>query len=312
MINKWKEQLRKLSGNLTTNQVMPGYLIEKLLEEDLSLKDKLIFSKTDFPEISRECQAIGGLNIIAGLQNIQKDGHLTLFRSIRFPTYKRIFEVVYDKGYAVLNYEQERILELYENKDYIQKREEIKNNPLFSTQPQERVVAGLPLFCLANDALQIHHAFRGEEDSVVMVVIHIPHELLETRKIRLISNPAIDVDYDNGDRDFEIKDFMKKDIKNIIDFRALRARGIDLHEMYSSDLPWQINEAENLGIKQDFFLLDIYKLNDDVRIKELKENTQLLKENSYFLHGFFGDQNVFGRRASGYLPMRCQKISRKE
>jgi len=308
----WREQLKKPSGNLTTNQAMSEYLIEKLLEEDMSLKGKIIFSDVSFPELNGILNEIKGLDILAGLQSLNKNGCLTLFRAVRFPTYKRIYEVLYDKGYAVLNYEQERILDLYSNKDYIQRREQIKKDNLFWTQPQERVVKGLPLFCLVNDALQIHRAFRSEEDKVVMVLIHIPHELLETRKAKLIANPAIDLDYNNEDRDFEIRDFYKEDDIWEIDYGALRARGIDLQEMYTADLPWQISEAEKLGITQDFFLLDIYKISDNSKTNELRANTEVLKENKYFLHGFFGDQNIFGRRKAEFLPSKCRRISKNE
>lgn len=310
LLEQWRKQLQERSGNLTTNEVMPPSLIEKLLEEDEKLSGNLSLEDVDFPGLEGKLKEFKGLNIIAGLQNFTKDGCLTLFRSVRFPTYKRMHEVVYDKGFAVLNYEQERILELYKREDYAQKRDEMKQNPLFWTQPQERVVKGLPLFCLVNDALQIHRAFRGEEDIVLMVAVHIPHELLETEKIKLVSNPAIDLDYSNEERDFEIKDFTKSNGAYEIDYTALRARGIDLHEMYCHDLPWGIEEAENIGITQDFFLLDIAKI-DKSKLYNLKANTELLKKNRKFLHGFFGDQNIFGRREAEYLPFKCQKITRK-
>lgn len=121
MIEKWREELNKLSENLTTNQIMPKHLIDKLLEEDESLKDKLILKEVDFSKLNGLLNKINGLDILAGLQKFAKDGCLTLFRAVRFPTYKRMYEVVYEKGYAILNYEQERILELYKNKEYSEK-----------------------------------------------------------------------------------------------------------------------------------------------------------------------------------------------
>lgn len=311
-IENWKEQLKKPSGNLTTNQAMPAFLINKLLEENVSLKDKLKFSEVDFPKHKGLLNEIVGLDILAGLQSLSIKNCLTLFRAIRFPTYKRLYEAIYNHGFAILNYEQERILDLYKNENYINQRGQIKNNPLFWTQPQERVVKGLPVFCLANDTLQIHRAFRADDDLVIMVAIHIPHELLEKRKIRLVANPAIDLDYDNDERDFEIRDFVKANGAYNIDFKALRVRGIDLHEMYTNDLPWDIEEAKKIGVEQVFFLLNIRKITDYSKIKELKETTELLKSNAYFLHGFFGDQNIFGRRSSKYLPYKCQKLSKNE
>jgi hypothetical protein len=171
-------------------------------------------------------------------------------------------------------------------------------------------VHGLPLFSLVNDALQIHRAYRNEDDQMVIIAVHIPHELFESRKIRLITNTAIDLDYENGERDFEIKDFWKDNSAYEIDFEALRARGIDLHEMYTRDLPLDPKKAEELGITQDIFLLNIYRITDQAPIKTLFADTQTLKENKNFLHGFFGDQNIFGRRKTFYLPYKCQRVEK--
>ena len=308
MIEEWKKQLQELSENLTTNEVMPKHLAEKLLEEDVSLKERLSFEEINFPVSNDVLGEIEGLNILSGLQKQSKKGCLTLFRAVRFPTYKRMYEVSIN-GYAISNYEQERILDLYQNKDYVQKRESLKTDSRFWTQPQERVVHGLPLFCLVNDALQIHRAFRGETDKVVIIAIYIPHELLESKKIKLTANTAIDLDYENHERDFEISDFYKKDDIYEIDFGSLRARGIDLHEMYTRDLPLDIKQTEALGITQDLFLLDLYKIKEGKKINNLFTNTEVLKKNKYFLHGFFGDQNIFGRRKAFYLPSSCSKIS---
>jgi hypothetical protein len=310
-IDKWREELSKPSGNFFTNQALSKNLINQLLDEDVSLKEKLDVSGVDFPKLDNSLDDIDGLNILAGLQNSSKKGYLTLFRAVRFPTYKRMYEMVSEKGYAVLNREQERILELYKNEEYLQKRDEIINDSLFWTQPQERVVDELPLFHLMNDAIQIHRAFRGEEDKIVISAIHIPYELIKDRKVRLISNSAIDLDYDNTNRDFEIKDFVEKDGVYQIDLGSLRTRGIDLHEIYTSDLPWNLKEAREMGILQDCFLLDIYRIVDDSKLEKFKNNTKLLKENSHFLHGFFGDQNVFGRRKSEHLPSKCYKVTGK-
>ena len=231
MIDEWKRQLKERSGNLTTNEVMPEYLVEKLLDEDISCKEKLKFEEIHFPRSQGLLGEVEGLNILSGLQKIKKEGYLTLFRAVRFPTYKRIFEMLSSDGFAISNYEQERILHLYKNEDYLQKRE-------------------------------------------------------------------------------EIKDYYKRDNVFEIDFEACRARGVDLHEMYSQNLPSNIKEAEEVGISQDFFLLDIYRINDEERVNKLFSNTKLLKENKYFLHGFFGDQNIFGRRRTKYLPSRCFRVNK--
>ena len=89
-------------------------------------------------------------------------------------------------------------------------------------------------------------------------------------------------------------------------------RSIDLQGMYTNDLPWHIDRAEELGITQDFFLLGIYKIKDISKINKLKKETELLKNNRYFLHGFFGNQNIFGRRVSEYLPYKCSKMTKNE
>lgn len=307
----WEKQLKELSQNLTTNGAMPQHLADKLLEEDLSLKDELSFVEVDFSKLGGKLDNVEGLNILAGLQGkTRKEGCLTLFRAVRFPTYKRMHGLVYGDGYVVSNYEQERILEFYQNEEYIQKRDGIKADDRFWTQPQERVVNGLPLFSLVNDALQIHRAYRGEYDRMVIIALHIPHKLFESGRIKLIANTAIDIDYTNDDRDFEIKDFWKDNGAYVIDFEALRARGIDLHEMYTRDLPLDAINGELLGITQDFFMLDIYRIVDQSSVNALFEDTELLKKNKHFLHGFFGDQNIFGRRKSYYLPYKCHKIEK--
>lgn len=311
MIDQWRTLLGQPSGNLTTNEAMPPEIVEKVLEEDAALKNKISFEPIDFPSLSGLLGGIKGLNILAGLQSLHVPETLTVFRGIRFPTFKRIYDVVSDQGYTVANHEQERIEELYRRPAYIQKRTEILRDPHFWTQPQERVVKGLPLFCLINDALQIHRAFRSEKDHTLIIALHIPYELLKTRKIRLIANAAIDLDYQNDDRDYEIKDFYDAGQRYEVDFEALRARGIDLYEMYTNDLPRDIQHATSLGIRQEYFLLDICKLAKDKNFKALFDNTALLRENKYFLHGFFGDQNVFGRGEVTYLPFRCQRISLK-
>ena len=290
---------------------MPKRLIEKLLDENISLGQKLSFEEINFPKLNNVLDKIKGLNIIAGLQKMTKKDCLTVFRAVRFPTYKRMYEVLYKHGYSILNYEQERILEFYQDKIYLQKRKEIKNDPRFWTQPQERVVKGLPLFCLINDALQIHRAFRGKDDKVGIIAIYIPYKLLKNKKIKLIANAAIDLDYNNNDRDFEIIDFIKNGNSYQIDYDALFAKGIDLNEMYSRELPLNFKQMEKAKISFDFFLLNIYKVADSPKINGLFNNTKVLKNNKYFLHGFFGDQNIFGRGKTKYLPHRCQKILKK-
>lgn len=309
IINEWRKQLSEPSGSLTTNEAMPSELIDKLLDEGLSLKEKIIFEEVSFPLLGNNLDSVVGLNIIAGVQSKNRKGYLTLFRAIRFPTYKRIHEVAKTYGYAFSNYEQDRILAFYNHRDYQKKRGEIIKDHRFWTQPQERVVSGLPLFSLVNDALQIHYSFRGKTDFILLVAIHIPQGLLQSGKIKLISNSAIDLDYKNEEREWEIKDFIEKESSYSIDYKALRARGIDLHEIYSKDLPHNLEEAQKIGIEQEFCLLQTYHLNSE--LDRVIDDTKILKENDWFLHGIFGDQNVFARRRAKHLPLKCYNILTK-
>jgi hypothetical protein len=311
MLENWRAQMAELSGNLTTNNAMPQWIADKLLEEDASLKEKLSFEEIHFPLIEGKLDTIKGLEIVAGLQNKTKQDCMTLFRAVRFPTFKRMHEMMYEHGCSISNYEQERITTLYAETTYIEKREALKSDPLFHIQPQERVVPGIPLFALANDALQIHRAYRGLEDMLAMCAIHIPEELVTSQEIKLIANTAIDLNHDTNERDFEIRDFRKKNGKIEINFSSLRVRGIDLHEMYTKDLPLGVKEMEARGINTEYFLLNIARITDETRMNEIFSDTDVLKKNEYFMHGFFGDQNIFGRRRSQYLPTKCQSIKKR-
>jgi hypothetical protein len=308
MLEQWRSQLKENSGNLTTNAPMPAFISEKLLEEDESLKDKIISSEKEFPKLNGIMGEVEGLNIIGGLQSQSKKDYLTLFRAVRFPTYKRIYDLLIN-GFIVSNYEQERILELYTEENYLEQREKNKNDERFWIQPQERVVHGIPMFALANDALQIHRAFRGKEDKVALAVIHIPREHLESRRIKLIANTAIDLDYQNAERDIPVRDFRDKDGIFEVDYPALRARGVDLHEMYSQDLPMNREESEALGIEQEYYLLDIYEIENLEAMNTLESDTETLRRNKRFLHGLFGDQNIFGRRRAKYLPTKAYTLT---
>lgn len=311
MLSKWEKGTRERSGNLTTNDHLPPEIKRKLLLENLSLINDLEFEEINFPTLCKELNSIEGMRVLSGLQKLKKEGNLTVYRAIRFPTLSRIWRTVSELGLSIPNYEQERILQLYGKRDYVAKRRRIQANPHFWTQPQERVVDGVPVFCLVNDALQIHRAYRSEKDRVLMIGIHIPYKLLRSGDISLFANTAIDLDYDNSERDFKITDFQERDGSFVIDYKALRVRGIDLHEMYFKGLPFDLEGHKLLGIEQRFFILDIYKLDsNDSRIREL--STEVLEEHEYFLHGIFGDQNVFGRQATRYLPFKCHEVRAKE
>ncbi len=180
--HSWKISLNKLSGNLTTNEYMPNEIKKKLIDEDLELINKLKFEEIKYPKLKDYKNNLVELNILSGLQNIKKKDCLTLFRAIRFPTIKRIFETIQTNGFATNNYEQERILKIYDNIKYIKKRNKINKDNLFQTIPQERVINGLPIFALVNDAIQIHKAYRATKDKILLVAIHIPFKLIKHKK----------------------------------------------------------------------------------------------------------------------------------
>lgn len=310
MLKEWKRSTKSRSGSLTTNEHFPEPIKQKLLIEDCSLIDRLSFKEIQFPQPKRELLSIKGMDILSGLQEMGREECLTVYRAIRFPTAYRTWETVSNEGLSMPNFEQERILELYGRPEYAEDRSKIQRNPLFWVQPQERVVAGVPAFSLVNDAIQIHYAFRNDEDRVLVDVIHLPFELLESKKAKLVANSTIDLDLDNEERDYEIVDFKEKDNCHYFDYSALRARGIDLHEMYMKGLPFGIREQNRLGIEQRFFLLDISRIDlGDDAFRNLYQSSRVLKDNEYFLHGFFGDQNVFGRTPSKFLPHKCYEVS---
>ncbi len=311
LLNRWEQSTKELSGNLTTNNHLPIEIKNKLLYENKDLISDLHFEESSLKPLCPELNSIKGLNIISNLQKLKKKDHLTVYRTIRFPTIARIHETVHNQGLSIPNYEQERILQLYENREYLKKRAIQKKDQRFITQPQERVVDGLPVFNLVNDALQIHQAYRNEQDRVLLIGIHIPYKLIESESIELIANTAIDLDYNNDEQDFKITEFQKKETEVIIDYSTLRVQGIDLHEMYIKGLPFNLEEHSFLGLEQRFFLLDIYKTNIFDRRQNTIE-TEILKKNEYFMHGIFGDQNVFGRNTSKYLPINCYEVKKNE
>jgi hypothetical protein len=312
MVSTWNKTTTTLSENLTTNAYLPELIRDKLLDEDTALKKNLAFQERYFQLASPELSEITGLNILSGIQSEKKKDNLTVYRAIRFPTIKRIWESLNNYGISMSNFEQERILTLYENADYMKQREEIQKNNLFWIQPQERVVHGLPIFTLVNDALQIHHAYKNSIDKTLIVVAHIPYQLIKDNTLTLTANTAIDFDFADDSRDMTIEDFVEQQEGCSINYSALRAKGIELHELYVKGLPYTLKEHNELGIEQKFYLVDTYET--DVRtetFKRLHSNSTILQKNEYFLHGFFGDHNIFGRRPTKYIPFNCYEVQKK-
>ncbi|MFH1770164.1 MAG: hypothetical protein ABH828_01265 [archaeon] len=309
----WTEESSKLSGNLTSNSSLPKDISDRLFSDDNFDKKyfKSITSQKIEPlKFNNELNYITGLDILAELQNLSKPNNLTLFRAIRFPTPKRLSELVNEKGFSQENYEQERLQRLYSDKEYLLLREQIKNNALFNFQPQERIVEGLPAFSLVNDAIQIHRAYRSNVDRVAIAVGFFPKELFEEGIFELYANTAIDFERQNDSRDFKITDF-KQGPKGstIIDYSSLRVRGIDVFETFLRKAPTNMSDMNKLGVKQSFYVLDIYNAkNYNVNFDSISQNSKLLKENEWFLHGFLGDHSLLGRDKAKYIPFNCYEI----
>lgn len=181
-------------------------------------------------------------------------------------------------------------------------------NRLFQTLPQERVVKGLPVFSLVNDAIQINRAFRSKDDSVLICVLHIPFKHIENNTFKVISNNAIDFKYNSKKKDICINPFIKNNFFSYIDYKSLRIRGVDLYESYLKGLPFKFKKITSMGISQEFYFLKIKKIKNSNKIYDLYKDDFFLKNNEFFMHGFFGDQNILGRDVSTYVPYKCYKV----
>jgi hypothetical protein len=315
MIEIWKRTMNCNSYNLTSNAPLPQHIRAQLLHENKKLENDLVFTEKIFPTTSIELDRIVEydapyFNILAGLQSEKKADNLTFFRAIRFPTINRIWPTVVGYGMSMSNKEQERLRWLYTSPEYINERSNIQANSNFWIQPQERIVDGLPIFVMANDALQIHHAYKGRIDKTLLVVAHIPFDIIKNKQLTLVANSAIDINCNSPENDVEITDFINRNNSPRIDYNSLHSKGIYLHELYIKGLPLALHEHQKLGIDQKFYLLETHSINiNESPFTDLFKNTELMNKNQYFLHGFFGDHNVFGRRPAKYLPHHCEEVT---
>lgn len=308
MFIDWQLQLEDKAKSYTSSASMPADLIQKLVSDDPALEEKLSFkpfAKIPVEDFAKELDVFAGLSIVSYLQNINLPGFLTLYRAIRIPTFKRMFAAVSTEGFSVSNYEQERLLSIYENSEYKSERNELKKDSLFKTQVQERIVEGLPVFHYVNDAIQIHNSFRDMGfDSLLLSAIHIPFHLFEENKISLYANRAIDFDYMSKDGDVNINNFvMQDDFKNCsIDVDRMRMSGLNLYESYIDGLPFGLEKNSKLGVKQSFYFLDLYS------ISGFKPHADLISKFD-FLPGFLGDFELFGRRKSEFVPLCAYEVN---
>jgi len=128
-INTWKNIAEKPSGNYASNVPLAGELLDKLMENHISndyFNSKIEISKTKFPELEKNLSKVSGLDILSGLHKLYKKDCITVFRAIRFPTPRRILKMVEDDGISTLNYEHDRLLQIYENPDYKKKSKSFK------------------------------------------------------------------------------------------------------------------------------------------------------------------------------------------
>ena len=314
-IPKWIECAKKNSGNYASDYPMPTEIIEKLFYNHDNITGIRALSEIPIhpKELTSQLNQLGGLRLLSYLQKLNIPGHLAVYRAIRFPTEQRTREVLLYNGISTINYEHERLLSLYNDKDYISKREQIKCDKRFDLQLQERIVKGLPIFFMVNDSIQIHRAFRcHSKDKIIIIVAFIPLHLLKNGNIRIISNVPLAESYDNDSNDYDITEFTIINNNMVeMDWNRLRRQGINLYEAYLTGVPYSISDCESLDIKQKYYMVDIYRPHINCKIKSINDviiSDQILDANHSFMFGFFGDYHIFGRRCSEYLPLKCHEI----
>lgn len=318
-INIWTEVATKPSGNYASNLPLDKSLLVKLMENHISdeyFKKKIEIKSINFPRLENNLNKVTGLNILSGLHQLYKKDCLTVFRAIRFPTPRRIIKMVEERGISMLNYEHDRLLKIYKDPQYIKKREDLITDPLFAFIPQERIVPGLPVFFNVNDAVHIHRAYRNENDLIGISVAFIPYDLIKTDRVEIFSNYALVQNYSDSEGDKKITYFKKLNHNGqyIPFYNALNWEGNLVYEAYSRGIPENINDSISMGIEQRFFLMDIYKPEIDVKKKSINGydlSNELIDNNLYFLYGFWGDDNIFMRRPSEYLPKTCYEVNLK-
>lgn len=317
-IEKWSKSAAEPSGNYTSNLPLDQELLNVLMENHIPMEhfnNTLNINDIRFPNIDKNAKLVQGLNILAGLQNLSKPDCISVYRAIRFPTPKRLIKIATSTGISTLNYEHQRLLKIYEDPDYKAKRENLRKDPRFCFQPQERIVPGLPVFFNVNDAIHIHRAYRNENDLIVIAVAYIPNKLISNDKIEIFSNFALVQNYSDSDGDRKIKYFKSLPNGRIIPFfKALNIEGNLVYETYCKGIPQTLEDSLEQGIEQQFYLLELYKPKIDAHDKSINGinlSKELASNNSYFLYGFWGDDNIFMRRTSEFLPKKCFEITLK-
>jgi hypothetical protein len=314
-IQNWINGASKPSGNHTSNLPLDNDLLNLLMENHVSIdsfNNSLFFKEIKFPKLDLNTNHVKGLNVLSGLQNINKPDCVSVYRAIRYPTPKRILQIVLDSGVSTINYEHQRLLKIYEDEEYRRKREQLKKDPRFSFQPQERIVPGLPIFFSVNDAIHIHRAYRSENDLIVVAVAFIPHAQLKNDSVEIFSNYALVQNYSDSDGDKKITHYRKLNTGRVVPFyKALNLEGNLVYETYCTGIPQSVSDSKTKGIEQRFFLIELYKPQIDSQIKTINGvflSNDLMANDSYYLYGFWGDDNIFMRKPSEYLPNTIYEI----
>jgi len=315
----WDSLSKEPSGNFTSNTPISSEIRKRFFNlrnfNLTELEKKLDFIPIKFESLGFPLSKIKGLEILSWLQKLYRPKCITFFRAIRFPSPKRLIELSANKGLSIINYEHVRLRKIYEDEKYIRKRKSLQKDLRFSFIPQERIVKGLPVFILANDAIQIHRAFRNIIDKIVLVVAFVPVQLIEKGTIKLFSNQSIVENYYDRKGDKRISHFEFNQNGYVTPrFRTLRLEGIDLSESYLTGISWNIEDCKKIGVEQKFYILDIYKIRININkrmINSIKIPSKLLRHYSYFLYGFWGDDYIFGRRASNSLPFMCNEVVKR-
>ncbi|WP_075343144.1 hypothetical protein [Tenacibaculum agarivorans] len=316
--DNWDLMTSQPSGNYVSNLPLDEDLKELLLNNSINKVDfdkQVRLNEVKFDRLSKKIDTVTGLNILSGLQKLHKPDHLTVYRAIRFPTKTRIISMIKDRGISTLNYEHNRLMRIYENDEYMMKREQLMKDPRFSFQPQERVVPGLPVFFNINDAVHIHRAYRGEDDIIGIVTAFIPYNLIKQDTVEIYSNDAIVENYSDDSGDRKINYYNKNREGRVCpSYKALSVEGSQIYETYCKGIPEDLESCENLGIEFKYFLLKLYKPQIDIKSKRINGvdiSSELAQYKLPFLYGFWGDDNIFMRRVSQFLPNSCYEITKK-
>ena len=215
LIHKWREITRKPAVTKFSRAPLPENTRERLFNEkdlDDRLLDGVTLKDVDVNDniLPESLKIIPGMEELAFLQRMHfpiNEHYVTLFRSTRFPTPRRIQQI---SQYGIVdNAGQDRLDKLYGDPKYKRERELVLKSGSLATAilPQERIVPGLPVFSSVLDAFGVHGEFRHEDtDQMIVSIFAIPLSVLEN-EVKLFYNPPVVVNHEDASHDVEIKKF---------------------------------------------------------------------------------------------------------